>query len=301
MGGDKWVRPLLVCDINPLSESQNLQSLKDRVDEEIRQGVQRNIIKTASVYFRNLTTSEQFSVRGDEKFFPSSLRKVPLLISVLKMAESAPDILNKVKVNLTGEDQNDQQEIKPKEFAEVGKTYLVEDLLEKMIRYSDNNATAALSSVSGVDTIRGVFENLYVPFIGSPPVGMKSEEEIEGLTAYQFSFFLRVLYNATYLGNEFSARALRLMSQVDFKEGLRAGLPDYIPVAHKFGLMTVKLSDGPIVSRQLHDCGIVYHPKRPYILCIMTKSAAPISNMEQFIGRLSAIVYTGVEKLVDKT
>jgi len=296
LGGDTWTRPLLVCDTNPLIESSEVQQIKNLIDNEVQKGVQKQDIQTASVYFRNLITSEQFAVRGNEKFYPSSLRKVPLLISVLKMAETSQDILNNVRVALTGEDQNGQQEIKPKEFAEVGKTYLVKDLLEKMIRYSDNNATAALASVSGVDTIRGVFENMYVPFVGSP-LTLRSENEIEGLTAYQFSFFLRVLYNATYLDHESSSRALRLMSEVDFKEGLVSGVPGNIPVAHKFGLMTLQQKNGPVVNRQLHDCGIVYHIKSPYVLCVMTKSTAPILQIEQFIGRLSAIVYTGVSNM----
>ena len=300
LGGHKWVKPLLVCDINPLPEAETVQPIKNKVEREVQNGVQRRIIQTASIYFRDLTTNRQFSVRGDEKFYPSSLRKVPLLISVLKMSESAPDILNKVRVQLTGEDQNGQQEIKPRLFAEVGKSYLVEDLLEKMIWYSDNNATAAVASVSGVEAIRGIFENLYVPFIGSP-VGLKNADDLEGLTAYQFSFFLRVLYNASYLSNDLSERALHLMSKVDFKNGLNLGVPNNIPVSHKFGLMTLQEKNGPIVGRQLHDCGIVYYPKRPYILCVMTKSTATISEMEQFIGRISALVYARMDSLPKNT
>jgi len=296
LGGRKWVKPLLVCDIDPVSEEEAVQPIKHQIEQEIQKGVQGRIIQTASIYFRDLVTSRQFSVRGNETFYPSSLRKIPLLISVFKMSETAPDMLDKVRVQLTGQDQNGQQEIKPKQFAEVGKTYFMEDLVEKMIKYSDNNATAAVSSVSGVQTIRGVFEDLYVPFIGSPK-GLKSVEDIEGITAYQFSFFLRVLYNASYLSNDLSERALHLMSQVDFKEGLNAGVPNNIPVAHKFGLMTLQERNGPIVGRQLHDCGIVYHPKRPYILCVMTKSTATIIEMGQFIGRISAMVYARVDNL----
>jgi beta-lactamase class A len=70
---------------------------------------------------------------------------------------------------------------------------------------------------------------------------------------------------------------------------LVAGVPAGIPVAHKFG------ETGQVGGeRQLHDCGIVYYPNSPYILCIMTRG----NNFEELpniIKQISSEVYKHVD------
>ncbi len=60
-------------------------------------------------------------------------------------------------------------------------------------------------------------------------------------------------------------------------------------VAHKFG---TRVADGP-GGRQLHDCGIVYAPKTPYILCVMSRGNSS-QNLSHFIAQVSKRVYEGV-------
>ncbi len=297
--GSRLVQPLLLCDTTPGTDpSQALQTIERALDNAILKGKEKQRITTASIYYRDLKTGGQVYLNQDESFFPSSLRKVPLMIALLKAAETTPDIMDKINVKIAGEDQNDVQEIVPKEAAEIGKTYLVKDLMEKMIRYSDNNAAGGIQFLTGINDLKEVFENLYVPMVVTPTSKNISKDptNVEGMTAHQFSFFLRVLYNATYLNKEFSERALRLMTEVDFQEGLVAGVPKHILVAHKFGLLSIKEKNGVVVSRQLHDCGIIYHTASPYILCVMTKSSAALPEIEQFIRDASAIVYQEVSR-----
>jgi len=107
---------------------------------------------------------------------------------------------------------------------------------------------------------------------------------------------LRVLYNASYLTNEYSEKMMELLTQSEFKDGLAAGVPDNLKIAHKFGISTVFTSSEEISSRELHDCGIIYHPDHPYILCVMTKGHSKLSDSEGIIKKISQNVYEAVEQ-----
>ena len=100
-----------------------------------------------------------------------------------------------------------------------GRTYTVEQLLEYMIKYSDNNATALLDANIDPDTLARVYGDLGIP----------SEDDVtlanaDFITAHQISTLFRVLYNATYLSRDDSEKALQLMSQVSFTQGIVAGV-----------------------------------------------------------------------------
>ena len=67
---------------------------------------------------------------------------------------------------------------------------------------------------------------------------------------------------------------------------LPSGVPKNIQVAHKIGLVTKQIYE---------DCGIVYVPQRPYILCMVSKSDATVA--QQRMHALSKIVYDYVSRL----
>jgi hypothetical protein len=102
------------------------------------------------------------------------------------------------------------------------------------------------------------------------------------------------LFYASYLNIEFSQKALDFLTRTKFKDGLSHGVSSDVRVAHKFGVR----DDGSGVV-QLHDCGIVYHPAGPYILCVMTKG----TNYEQqahYIQDVAARVYERVGQGTDR-
>lgn len=290
LGGYKFTEPLLVCDVSSDKESPNFSSLEQKLQNLINNEVQKRNINSASVYLRDLKTGDQISINKDEKFFPSSLRKVPLMITVFKTAEADPSILKKISATFNNDDQNQDQEIKPKDYAKIGQSYTLDILVEKMIKSSDNNAAFIFSSLLDADAVKTVYNDLKVPFL-VPDKNITSTQRIDYMTTYNFAYFFRVLFNATYLSKDLSEKALELLSETDFKDGLVAGVPQNITVAHKFGLTTLKDKAGNLITRELHDCGIVYFPQSPYLLCIMTKSTAAIPEIEETIKNISAATY----------
>jgi len=99
-----------------------------------------------------------------------------------------------------------------------------------------------------------------------------------------------VLYNTGYLSKDMSQFALELLSQSTFTQGITGGVPAETRVAHKFGYAVI---DG---EGQLHDCGIIYHPKMSYILCVLT-TGQDTNKANEAIMDISRTVYQSVSEL----
>jgi hypothetical protein len=82
------------------------------------------------------------------------------------------------------------------------------------------------------------------------------------------------------------------MSEKNFEYGIRSAIPTTITVADKFGERI--LQEGERQTNELHDCGIVYYPGRPYLLCVMTRGAN-LSVLPAVLKDISTVVYGAVE------
>ena len=117
----------------------------------------------------------------------------------------------------------------------------------------------------------------------------------------EYSRFFRTLYNGTYLSHDLSEQTLDLLSKTNFTQGLVAGIPKDIAVSHKFGEQTINIVNlnNQQVIRELHDCGIVYLPNNPYLICIMTKGIDFI-NLQTVIKDISKISWDSFTSLSKK-
>ncbi|HSI21340.1 MAG TPA: serine hydrolase, partial [Verrucomicrobiae bacterium] len=89
--GYTYTKPLLACDTLPTGvHSSQMETVKKTVEEEINEAVQRGDVTHVSVYVRDLVNRQEVSINGDEKFFPASLKKVPLMMAYFKAAETSP-------------------------------------------------------------------------------------------------------------------------------------------------------------------------------------------------------------------
>jgi beta-lactamase class A len=123
-------------------------------------------------------------------------------------------------------------------------------------------------------------------------MGFASVDDASQVSPRAYASFFRRLYNATFLTRELSERALDILSKTDFADGLRAGVPADVVVAHKFGERGI-YEDGRVVGVELHDCGIVYAPAGPYLICVMT-GGSDEKTLEAIICEISARVWAGL-------
>ncbi len=283
------INPLLLCDFSDNKQSIQLLSVHQVLEQYIA-SQPRSQLSDISIYIRGLKPGTWLGINEDEKYSPASLLKVPTMIAAYKVAEKTPGFLSR-RVTYSGLfDENQLEDIKPIKTLQPGKSYTVEELVEYMIKYSDNNARQLLHDLIDPNDLAGVYSDLGVALPSSP-------SEVDFMSAKTYSFFFRTLYNATYLTSEDSEHALELLSTVDFSGGVRAGVPSSTLVANKFGERTVFQADNSTVKeRELHDCGMVFYPDHPYLICVMTKGK-DFQYLSGVIEQISRIAYSEVANL----
>lgn len=161
--------------------------------------------------------------------------------------------------------------------------YSVQDLFKSMIMYSDNGSDLALLSDNGI-------KNEYISVYNIFRLPLASSSDQDFMSAKSYSVVWRTLYNSTLLSDDDSNQALQLLSESTFKDGLVAGMPAGVTVSHKFGEFTDDAPSGIVINRELHDCGIIYYPGHPYLLCVMSRGS-DFPSLAQVIAGASKIVY----------
>ena len=286
-GGGRFVNPLLECDVaEELLRVGELVPFMDRVAAHVAEGIAAHPATAVGVYFRELNDGIWFGLGDTERFAPASLRKLPMMIAVLKAAEreGGQRLLGRAVTFDLGRDYNLDQNVRPSQVLVPGQAYTVLQLVERMIVHSDNNAFTLLARVIDPAELDRVYALLRMQHPGS-----RSDDGF--LSVQTYASFFRILYNATYLGRDASDWALSLLARSEFRAGLVAGVPPEVPVAHKFG----EKSDAASGTFQLHDCGIVYFPNNPYLLCVMSRGP-DFQLLDDLIVGVSRLVYQEVAR-----
>ncbi len=255
-----------------------IKTLHWRIEEWKKSGEASHV----TVYFRDLQNGPIFGINELEHFAPASLLKVPILIALLKYAEEHPQVLQE-QIGLGDTIPEGQNEFNPEKTLEVRKTYTVEEVLRRMIVYSDN---------SSKELLRAFLENLSPGIIDQTfidlGISMKNADGTQFIQVKSYASLFRGLFNASYLNREMSQKALTLLSETEFDDGIVSGIPTGIVIAHKFGFLDIAEH-----QRQLHDCGIIYDPMTPYLLCVMTRGKDALTLMK-VISKISESVYAEV-------
>lgn len=284
-GQRNYINPLLACDVaEDVISNPELVPFKEKIELFLNNRMDKRWATKVGVYYRELNDGYWFSIGDSEKFIPASMRKVPLMIALLKQADSDKNLLERMVTFDLSNDYNLSQNIKPSQTLVFGNKYSIRDLIYRMIVYSDNNAFTFLTKVVDPSQLDKAYSGLRL----QTPRNTKDDEF---LTVQTYASFFRILYNSSYLSREASQWALDTLSKVEFRTGLVAGVPQSVIVSHKFG----EKSDATEGTIQLHDCGIVYYPNHPYLLCVMSKGP-DFELLDNAIAGISQIIFEEVDK-----
>lgn len=277
LGGYKFINPLLECEFSEGVGGREFSSLEGQVKQLIQKRIDDGVITHAAAYYRELKSGPWIGINEKDNFSPSSLLKLPVMMAYYKLAESNPDLLSR-PLEFKADRVVLEQDIKPTEMMSVGKKYSVDEVIQRMMIYSDNDALALLEENIDNSLIDRITLDLGIE---TP----NNNTPIDFMSVKSYASLFRMLFNASYLNKEMSEKALEVLSKVKFQDGIVAGVPSGITVSHKFGEREL-----PGSIRQLHDCGIIYYPNHPYLICVMTRGN-DFNNLSKTIKEISEMTY----------
>lgn len=250
----------------------NFQPLRHSFEE-----LQKKYPQKTYIYFVYLNNSSWVGINEREPFVAASTIKVPLAIAVSQAIEKG---LLKLDSEYTLEHLN-----LDKDFGDLykneGESYSVRQLLEYMLSKSDNTAANALTTAL---TRLGVTEPLFevYQYMGWEGFELGQAASFNKISVKLLSNMFLALYNASYISPVHSQLILHDLTQSRFDDQIRAGVPEDVQIAHKMGISTN--------NETFADCGIVYAPNRPYILCLASNGGdQKVAN--SFMKEVSETVY----------
>ena len=267
---------------------------------EAETAVRARIMKSGAdvaVYFKTLDGRLQWSLRADDVFHAASTMKLPVMIELfhqaqeekLKLTDTLPirnefhSIVDGSPYLLQAADDSESEL-----YRAEGQKRTVRELCELMITVSSNLAANLLIEKLGAENIRATVHELGADGMNVLR-GVEDNKAFEkGLNNTTTARGLAILLGAIAEGKAVDAASskemIAILERQKFNEGIPAGLPTGIPVAHKTGDIT-KIN---------HDAAIVF-AKRPFILVILVRGMAEKRDSAALMADISKRLYEAVE------
>jgi len=165
----------------------------------------------------------------------------------------------------------------------------VSDLIFRMIVNNDEDAYALLSSNIQRPRLEKIYKELYTDYDPQRP------DDHLSLSAY--ASFFRVLFNASYLSEEMSEKALRYLSRSAPHTAMSTGIPVGIVLSGKRGEQEIRMSDDEeaLPQYRVHELGVVYHPVRPFVLGFAVRGG-DLEHVNKILRNLTRLVYEEVDQ-----
>jgi beta-lactamase class A len=254
---------------------------------------------TVEVAFRDLETGESCLIRADEPIHPASTMKIPVMLEVHRQASVGKFRLDdslKVKNSFASLVDASPFELDPKDDSEltlyrkIGEDVTIRELVRLMITESSNLATNLL-----VEKVSPASTTAFMKELGAD--GLKVLRGVEddkafakGLnnvgTARALMVVLARIADGTAVNRSASDEMLGVLRAQKFDEGLPAGLPKGVSIAHKTGS----------IKAGYHDAGIIEIPgRKPFILVVMTRGFENEPTAHKLAADLARVSYEYVK------
>ena len=283
-------RVCMLCVLTILVWGSLAHSADDPLKGQFAQRL-RSIAETSDavvgIAIKNLVTGEKVFINENVVFPQASSIKIHILAELFHQAEEGKIRLSDVvllhpAVRVGGSGVLN-------ELGESTVSMSLRDYAVLMIVLSDNTATNLLIKQVGMDNVNRFLQSQGAVKTKLQRMMMDVKAAAEGRenvgTPKEVSMILEKLYRGELVSKKSSNDMLSILQKP--KEGpIRAGVPADITVANK---------EGDIEGVRC-DVGIVYLPKAPYVICVMTKLLAQESDGSRIIKDISRLTYQYFER-----
>jgi beta-lactamase class A len=248
-----------------------------------------------SVVYRDLASGREALIGPEVSYHPASTFKLCVMVEVyrqaangtLRLDEPLP-VRNEFKsisdgspYTLSAADDADADLYK-----HVGESLPVRELVDRMITRSSNLATNLLidrvtaASVTGTMKSLGATGLVVLRGVEDGPAyarGMNNAATAKGLAR-----ILELLARRKVISPAASDEMIAILKRQQHNEGIPAGVPSGVAVAHKTGW----------IEKLYHDAAIVYPPgRKPYVLVVMTRGLEENHAAPKLVSEISRLVY----------
>jgi beta-lactamase class A len=284
--------PLILALFLPMTPTDEPSALKAQVQALIAPMGEKVIVEVA---FRDLASGETCLIRADEPIHPASTMKVPVMLEVFRRAnEGTLKLDDRLTIKKTFAsivdgspfdlDSKDDSELTL--YKRLGETATIRELVFLMITESSNLATNLLvekvtpeattslmkeMKADGLKVLRGVEDSKAFA------KGLNNVGTAEGLMTV-----LTQIAEGTAISKTASDEMLVILRAQKFRDGIPAGLPPDLTVAHKTGSITAAY----------HDAAIVEIPgRKPFVLVVMTRGIEDESKSHKLVAEIAKVSY----------
>jgi beta-lactamase class A len=250
-----------------------------------------------AVYFKTLDGKAEWFVRPDDVFHAASTMKIPVLIELFHQVQQGKvklddkivlknefhSIADGSPYKLSAADDSEAEVYKAE-----GQARTLGELCELMITVSSNFATNLIIEKLGVENIRATVHALgadSVVVLRGVEDGKAFEKGLNNTaTARGLATLLEAIAQEKAVDAASSQEMIAILKRQKFNEGIPAGLPLGISIAHKTGEIT----------KIHHDAAIVF-AKRPYVLVILVRGLADTKQSAALMADISRQIYSATQ------
>lgn len=273
-------------NLTSMSESKKYPLLSKRIFAENQNDVLLNFVSLRkqletrfnevdapkSFYFEYLPSGTSVRIGENTELIAASLIKVPLTMNLYKAVELGKINLDKTVTITESEIDGGFGDLWEKG---AGTKITLREAARLALSESDNTAMHVIfdATVGLLPSDQESLNNL--------DIDQNIENGQAVINAKSYASILKSLYLSSYLQRQSSEEILSYLSKSTATNRLTAKLPSDTTVAHKIGVYNSDWSES--------DCGIIYAPKRPYMVCIMV--GLPDDQANKFIADTSKLIY----------
>lgn len=242
-----------------------------------------------SFYFEYLPNGVNIRDGDDNVAQAASLLKIPLIMDLYKLSEQGKINLDTTTTVIPAEIDTDPDWGNPTNL-KAGDTLTLRQAVKITLQYSDNTTLNVIKNRIDplLDNTSDSFKNLDIALDFTNSTNGTQQIDV---SSRSYSSILKCLYFSCFNTPVDSTQIIDYLVGSAEKNRLAAGVPSDIKVAHKVG-------SGGVGAQS--DCGIIYYPQKPYLVCLMffgiSHGGQDNTATDPYFAHVSQLIYDYINK-----